>query len=72
MQAAVARFGLEVFRTEYLRPASCNPGQFLLNEDPPYYERYGEQQVAAGFYTEVIRYRRHVLPLMQTVWQRLE
>jgi AcrR family transcriptional regulator len=71
-QATVARFGPEVFRTECLRPVSCGPGQFLLAEEPPYYERYGEQQVASGFYTEVIRYRHNVLPLVQAVWRRLE
>lgn len=29
----------------------------------PFYEEYGERQVAAGHYTRVLRYREHMLPL---------
>lgn len=29
----------------------------------PIYERYGEQQVKAGFYRDVVRLREHILPL---------
>lgn len=72
VQRAIARFGADVFRAECLRPVANAPGQFLLPSEPPSYERYGEQQVALGFYTEVIRYRRHVLPFMQEVWRLLQ
>ena len=30
---------------------------------PPYYETYGEQQVAAGRYPQVIRLGEHVAPI---------
>jgi hypothetical protein len=51
---------MEAFRIESLRP-------FLLRlgppGSPPFYETYGEQQVAAGRYAEVLSYERHVRPL---------
>src|SRR5205807_943759 len=57
------REGAGAQKTEVLRPVreanSCN-GWF---EKPPYYEKYGEQQVAAGYYQRVVRYRDHFLPL---------
>jgi hypothetical protein len=43
-------------------------GLEAMEQDPPYYERYGEQQVAAGHYDRVIRYRAHIQPLMQALW----
>jgi hypothetical protein len=40
-------------------------------QDPPYYERYGEMQVEAGRYAEVVRWRTHVAPLVAGVRERL-
>jgi len=54
------------FRVECLRPVNSseiNSGE----DDKPYYEKYGEKQVAAGNYREVIRYRKHVLPLAEAL-----
>jgi len=31
--------------------------------DPPFYEQHGERQVAAGHYTQVLRFRDHVRPV---------
>jgi hypothetical protein len=70
--SALERFGTEAFRVEYLRPVlSCDQGLDRMEPEPPYYERYGEQQVAAGYYDRVIRYREHMQPLVQTIWQQL-
>lgn len=58
----IAQEGIASLGTEYLRRVkedSCN--QVL--QEAPYYEAYGEQQVAAGRYQQVIRYRDHVLPI---------
>ena len=33
----------------------------------PAYERYGEDRVRAGRYTEIIRYRQHVLPVRAAI-----
>ncbi len=70
--AALARFGPAAFRTECLRPVVdwCQ-GPPAMEHDPPYYERYGEHQVAAGHYERVIRYRAHLRPLAQALWREL-
>jgi len=60
--AALAAWGAEAFRKEYLRFVDARdtlePGDTL-----PYYERYGEQRVASGVYDRVIRYHTHVKPI---------
>jgi hypothetical protein len=50
------------FRVECLRPVNSHLTTSFTNEKP-FYEAYGERQVAAGHYTQVLRYREHVLPL---------
>jgi hypothetical protein len=50
------------FRTECLRPVSAN-GANREDHQQPFYEEYGERQVRAGHYTDVLRYREHLLPL---------
>ena len=61
------REGKDCLRTEYLREVRRGEldGTFLTR--PPYYEQYGEKQVAAGFYSEVLRYRDHVHPLAEAL-----
>jgi hypothetical protein len=39
---------------------------------PPLYERYGEERVAAGRYTTVIRRREHMLPLRDALRAEVE
>jgi hypothetical protein len=55
--------GEEAFRRECLRPVAHNASLI----EPPFYERYGERQVAAGFYDRVLRYREHFLPLARAI-----
>jgi hypothetical protein len=50
------------FRVECLRPVDAN-GAKTSQQQRPFYEEYGEQQVRAGHYTNVLRYREHMLPL---------
>jgi len=61
----LGKFGPAAFRTECLRPVRY--GFDIANRfaHPPVYECYGEQQVAAGFYREVIRFRAHLAPLAE-------
>jgi hypothetical protein len=68
-KAALARFGSQPFRTEWLRPVT-DPRQGLdrMEEEPPYYERVGESRVSSGHYREVIRYRKNVRPLVNALW----
>ncbi len=65
--AGVTRMGTNAFRVECLRPVTDRAGSYSLAEDPPFYERYGEKQVAAGHYQRVIRYREHVFPLAEAL-----
>jgi hypothetical protein len=70
-QAALTRFGMQSFLTEYLRPVKLLEGIPQMEDDPPYYERYGEKQVAAGYYRQVIRDREHMRPLVKELWREL-
>ena len=37
--------------------------RLLRQSHRPFYEEYGERQVKAGHYTQVLRYREYMLPL---------
>ena len=54
------------FRVERLRRVSNN-GFESGTAGKPYYERCGEERVAASKYSDVIRYRKHVLPLAEAL-----
>ncbi|MEO7190186.1 MAG: hypothetical protein ABI051_03950 [Vicinamibacterales bacterium] len=70
-ERALARFGTVAFATELLRPVfDERQGIGVIDPDPPYYEQFGEQQVRAGFYDSVIRYRQHVQPLVLELWRQ--
>jgi hypothetical protein len=70
IEAATKQNGLSSFRKEYLRPVgrSCD---YVFNE-PPFYERYGEKQVAAGAYPQVLRYREHMLPIAAALQRHIK
>lgn len=59
---ALETFGDAAFSTECLTPARTSP---LDATTRPHYEAYGEAQVAAGKYRDVITYDRHVRPLRE-------
>lgn len=59
---ALARHGEAAFRVERLRPVAYGLDLAPRLPDPPLYERYGAERVAAGRYAEVIRFRRHLVP----------
>lgn len=68
VDSALQRFGSDAFRVECLR--AVTPARRELAEwvdDVPFYERFGEQQVAAGIYTDVIRAREHIHPLVDAL-----
>jgi AcrR family transcriptional regulator len=66
VERALQQNGAEAFRTEWLRPVERGTAPPAV---PPYYEEYGERQVASGRYADVIRYRTHVLPLKHALWR---
>lgn len=72
VEAALSGVGINTFRTECLRPVENRAGSNGLAKEPPFYERYGEKQVALGHYRHVIRYREHVLPFAEALWHWLE
>jgi hypothetical protein len=67
VERAFARHGSGAFRIECLRPAAPQADIEALIEEPPYYESYGERQVAAGRYPRVLRFREHFLPVSRAL-----
>jgi hypothetical protein len=66
VQAAVERSSIDALRVECLR--SVDPGVVECRSDePPFYESYGEKQVAAGHYHTVLRYSEHIAPLAESL-----
>ena len=61
VEAALAKLGVEAFRTECLRRVT--PAISGDPESPPFYETYGEQRVRSGVYAETLRFADHIKPL---------
>lgn len=55
--------GPAAFAVECLRPVDPDVDLEALFPDQPFYEIYGERQVAAGHYRSVLRFREHFLPI---------
>lgn len=68
VDAALATVGAQAFRTECLRPWTAPAAE---NGARPFYEMYGERQVAAGVYAEVIRLE-HLLSLRDALWRHAD
>ena len=66
VQAAVEQTAIASLRVECLRPVSPGPGGYACDQ-PPFYESYGEKQVAAGHYQKVLRYHEHMAPLAEAL-----
>jgi hypothetical protein len=62
----LARFGVEHFRSETFSRVD-SPSLFEATTSPHFYETHGEQQVIAGRYPAVIRFRQHVLPVARAL-----
>ena len=66
----IEKMGEAAFRIECLRPVDpWFPAYVDWVTVPPFYEQYGEGRVTAGYYQHVIRYREHVKPLADALWQ---
>jgi len=63
---------LDAFRLECLRPLDYALATRWTNDKPLFYELHGEKLVAAGLYKNVIRYRKHMLPLAAAIQASLE
>ncbi len=71
VSAALERTSTEAFRVECLCPVDRCAGDYRGNE-PPFYEQYGEKQVAAGYYDRVLRYNEHIAPLAEALRRYVE
>ena len=67
VHAAIDRFGRDAFAVECLRPVTTALMLEGFEQALPAYERYGEQRVGEGRYTDIIRYHRHVLPVRAAI-----
>ena len=63
MERVLAIYNTDVFRIECIRPVRYGLEVGHRFQHPCVYEKYGEKQVAAGIYREVLRFREHVAPL---------
>jgi len=72
VRAAVGVETATAFRRECLRTVPPDAALGTPPSDPPYYETYGERQVAAGRYAGVLRWRAHMAPLVRALRARLQ
>lgn len=70
VEAVIARFGTEAFRTECLWPVDSSDPYGWDPARVPFYESYGAERVASGAYTDVVTFSGHVQPLADALWCR--
>lgn len=66
---SVTNYGEDAFGKEVLRIQNSSAALDNFEQEQPYYELYGEQQVKAGFYLQAIKYREHIAPIARTLLQ---
>jgi len=59
--------GQDAFKVEYLFPVDRRWGRHDPESSPPHYEVHGEKLVEQGEYDRAIRYRDHVLPIVDAL-----
>ena len=64
---ALGSFGTEAFKVECLRIVMASDPLSEQFDVPPFYEQYGAKQVAAGYYSRVVRYREHMIPIFASL-----
>ena len=67
VSAALSRTPIDAFRMERLHRVEMNGDNHYWDGERPFYEQYGEKQVAADHYDRVLRYREHVEPLAKVL-----
>ena len=71
VRAALERTSTDAYRVECLCPVDSSADNYHC-DDPPFYEQYGEKQVAAGYYHRVLRYNEHIAPLAEALRRYVE
>jgi hypothetical protein len=69
VDAAREKFGDAPFTIECLRPAADAAPHLEDTGEVPFYESHGESRTRSGYYVDVIRRRKHMLPLARRLWQ---
>lgn len=66
--------GASDFAVECLRPvvSAAEGTEYPFDARPPFYEEYGERQVAAGHYERVLRHGEHMRPLADALAAHVE
>jgi hypothetical protein len=67
VSAALSRSPIDAFSIERLHLVDRDRDDHYWGSQRPFYEQYGEQQVAAGHYDRVLRYREHIEPLAKAL-----
>jgi hypothetical protein len=68
VSAAIAAWGVDIFRAEFLLAVDASAGA-ATGDARPFYEQQGEARVASGTYERVIRYDQHIRPLAAALGQ---
>jgi len=68
VERMIKQEGVQAIRSECLRPVTTRMYE-RFTEERPYYEIYGERQVAAGVYEKVLRHQEHFRPLAHALNQ---
>ena len=63
VSAALSRESPDAYRIECLHRVDGSYDACGWDRERPFYEDYGEKQVAAGYYQRVLRYHEHIEPL---------
>ena len=67
VESALARFGRQAFSRECFRPSASHFMAKRYEMLCPDYERFGERRVNEGRYTEAIRFRKHIWPIIEAI-----
>ncbi|MGJ0485918.1 MAG: hypothetical protein ACR65R_15500 [Methylomicrobium sp.] len=66
---SITKYGVNAFGKEILRNEDSGAALTKWEINQPHYEKYGEQQVRAGFYKQAIKYQEHIAPLARALLQ---
>jgi hypothetical protein len=66
VRKGVQQRGEDYFRVECLQKLQITACLHSASEKP-FYERFGEQRVSLGKYASVIRFKEHILPIMDAL-----
>jgi hypothetical protein len=67
LEQMLKTFGESAFADEVLYPMETAAMLARFHEEAPFYEAHGARQVAAGHYTQIIRFREHIAPLADSL-----